>query len=462
MHGSTALVGELLAYADSTSCAWTSAFDLSQLSIPPGILSDEQLRMVDASHRQVVAVFDRPLVFDSRVDRTHREQGYLFPYKVSTLARQRTFDLRRTETLDWLMTALNEDFPNALFLPGIDPADPDSEMRYVKNAASPEKRQQIVDTVPGPIHHGLRGIGEEMRGLHDLLQYLLMDALGGTPMTDLISAYVLDRGADCIIYPSARVDCGVTYHDGDVDSWWGWNVVDLDTATSAYSGHLALVSCPAAKYMGTQMTVFVDPVDGQDPYPEKVAALRGWAAEGLAHHTTSMLHARRWITNFASDGGTRFPALEVERTARKGRLDRYPRKPRSYDSALSLRIDLINQDVRLESAVLREAGHPLVEPRRLGDYVAMLCRDYAFLGSAPVPTVYCGSWFLLQSRELTSFTLLCPCCGIHAHFDRELDFVRMAWCQRCRYGAVLGEDPQQAGARAFEAVDEGLTMLENQ
>ena len=250
-----------------------------------------------------------------------------------------------------------------------------------------------------------------------------------------------------------------SYRDGEVDSWWGWNVVDLEDAASVYSGHLAMVSCPTAKYSGTQMTVFLDPLDPQDPYPSTVAAFRGWAAEGLGHHTTSVIHARRWITKFESDKEVRFPALEVERTTRKGRLRMYPRRPRSYDSALSLRVDLINQDVRLESAVLSEAGEPLSEPRRLGDYLAMLCRASPFLDSTAVPTVYCGSWFLLQSQAVTSFTIICPCCGTHAHFDRELDFTRIAWCQSCRYGAVLGEDPLEAGARAFEAVDEGVDAL---
>ncbi len=187
------------------------------------------------------------------------------------------------------------------------------------------------------------------------------------------------------------------------------------------------------------MTVFVDPLDPQDPHPSTVAALRSWAAEGLGHHTTSALHARRWITNFESDREMRFPAIEVARTTRKGRFRRYPRKPKPYESALGLRVDLINQDVRLESAV---------------------CRHSAFLGSTAIPTVYSGSWFLLQSEAETSFTLVCPCGGTRARFDRELDFTRMAWCQSCRYGAVPGEGPLEAGARAFEAVDEGVDALQ--
>ena len=209
MHGMSSLVGELLTYADGSACAWTSAFDLSQVSSQPGMLTDEQRRAVDATHGHVIAVFDRPLVFDSRLDRTAHEQGYLFPYQVGTMTRERAFDLRRAETLDWLMNALNEDFPNVLFLPDIDPADPDSDIFYVKNAATPDKRQQLVDTVPHPVYRGLRGIGEELRGLGDLLRFLLTDSLGGTPLLDFISTYIVDCGADCIIYPSARVDCGV-------------------------------------------------------------------------------------------------------------------------------------------------------------------------------------------------------------------------------------------------------------
>jgi hypothetical protein len=332
-------------------------------------------------------------------------------------------------------------------------------MSYVENVASLEKRQELIDKCPLPMHKGLRGIGEELRGLGDLLPYLLVDALGGTPMTDLISTYVLDCGADCIIYPSARVDCGVTYRDAGVDTWWGWNLVDLSEATSAYSGHVALVPCPAAKYCKVHMTVIVDPLYAGESFPSTVKALRGWAAEGLVQHTTSTLHARRWMTYFRESHNVEFPELEVERTERKGRLGRYPRKPMKYSSALSLRVDLINQEIRLESAVLSEAGEPVDEPRCLGDYLAMLCKDAALFGSARVPTVYSGSWFLLQSRTQTSFTLLCPCCGTQAQFDGEIDLARMAWCQSCRYGAYDDQDPLDAGADVLKAVDEGLAML---
>jgi hypothetical protein len=77
----------------------------------------------------------------------------------------------------------------------------------------------------------------------------------------------------------------------------------------------------------------------------------------------------------------------------------------------------------------------------------------------PVRTVYSGGWFLLQSPDPMTFILMCPVCGTSERFERELDFARMAHCRSCRYGWILGEEPFDAGARAFEAVDFGLDRL---
>jgi hypothetical protein len=82
-----------------------------------------------------------------------------------------------------------------------------------------------------------------------------------------------------------------------------------------------------------------------------------------------------------------------------------------------------------------------------------------YRNEVPVRTVYSGGWFLLQSPELSTFVLMCPVCGTNERFERELDFVRMAHCRSCGYGRIMGEDPMNAGARAFEAVDDGLDLL---
>ena len=61
-----------------------------------------------AAQGNVIAVFDRPLRARQGADATLRERGYLFPYQVETMERVRAFDLRRRETLDWLISALND------------------------------------------------------------------------------------------------------------------------------------------------------------------------------------------------------------------------------------------------------------------------------------------------------------------------------------------------------------------
>jgi hypothetical protein len=113
--GTSALVGELLAYAHDWTPDWTSVFDLQ--AAPAGmfdqLLDAEQKELVAAAGGNVIAVFDRPLRAGEGA--TQRERGYLFPYQVETTERARAFDMRRPETIDWLISALNDDFRTRLF-----------------------------------------------------------------------------------------------------------------------------------------------------------------------------------------------------------------------------------------------------------------------------------------------------------------------------------------------------------
>jgi hypothetical protein len=64
-----------------------------------------------------------------------------------------------------------------------------------------------------------------INGLGGLLSYLVFDGLGGSPITDMIAAAALNYGADCIVYPSARVDCGFPTLAqspllGGAGTWW--------------------------------------------------------------------------------------------------------------------------------------------------------------------------------------------------------------------------------------------------
>lgn len=453
LYGHSPLVGELLIYSHNTSSNWTSAFDLSLVDLPPGILNSEEQEAVDAVNGQMIAVFERPLAADLKFNSTN-----LFPYQVSTLNRQRAFDLRRAEALDWLIQTLNEDFPNALFM-DIDPHDTEAEMMYIETVNSLEQRQKLIDQLPLPLSKGLHGINTPLGGLADMLSYLLTETLGGSPMLDIISALALRSGADCIVFPSARVDCGVAYCGGEIESWWGWNLVDLAGATSSYTDRVVLVACPEAKYTRSEMTVVVDSLDPKEPYPVRVSDMRLWAAEGLSQHTMDILHTRRWIEHLNGHHDIGIPILEVERTFRKGRFSQYQRKPKRFRDLSALRSALVNQEIRLESRVLVIDGNTIEHPGPLGDFLAQLCAQGAFLNSESRSTVYCGSWFLLQSPTITSYILLCPCCGARQRIEGTIDFQRIACCSSCRYGHIAGQPSDEAGAQALEAIDIGMGML---
>jgi hypothetical protein len=460
--GTSALVGELLAYAHDWLPDWTSVFDLR--AAPAGtfdeVLDAEQKELIAAAERNVIAVFDRPLRVREGAERTLRERGYLFPYRVETMTRHRAFDLRRPATVDWLIGALNDDFPNAAF-PLITDDGPDQDMTwFMPDVRTPADRDRVLADLQLPVSRGLSGVGQELDGLGDLLAYLLNDALGGTAVTDMIATCALDAGADCIIYPSARVDCGVSFSSNEPDTWWGWNLVDLSDSTSRYTGCLMWIGRPERLYGWPDFSLILNQIDESKPANAAVASdLHGWAVDGLTQNTRTAVHTRRWLRALQRSAMNVEIALDVERTARRGRHSARARIPKRYKGLSYLRAELACQNINLTSHVLG------INERRqdglsVGELLAHLCSNMAFYrNEAPVPTVYSGSWFLLQAPELTTFILMCPVCGTSERFERELDFARMAHCRSCGYGRILGEDPMNAGARAFEAVDDGLDRL---
>jgi hypothetical protein len=312
-----------------------------------------------------------------------------------------------------------------------------------------------------PVSRGLRGLGQALDGIGDLLVYLLNPSLGGTQITDLIATCALDAGADAIIYPSARVDCGVAYASDEPDEWWGWNLVDLSGASSQYSDCLMWIACPERLYGWPDFSLLLDERDeGQSSTATAVASdLNGWVVDGLTQNTRSIIHTRRWLRALARSAMNAEIPLDVERTDRRGRHGERPRRPKRYENIAMLRAELACQDVGLWCEVLAIDE----QPRRgltVGEFLAQLCSATACYGSnVPVPTVYSDGWFLLQSPEPTTFILLCPVCGTTERFERELDFDRMAWCRACGYGHVMGAERGSAGAQAFAAVDAGLDLL---
>jgi hypothetical protein len=98
--GTSALVGELLAYAHDRTPDWTSVFDLQ--AAPAGVfdqvLDAGQKELVAATRGNVIAVFDRPLRAREGADATPRERGYLFPYHVESRTTSRPWNVHGRST----------------------------------------------------------------------------------------------------------------------------------------------------------------------------------------------------------------------------------------------------------------------------------------------------------------------------------------------------------------------------
>jgi hypothetical protein len=112
-HSFQTLAMELLAYSDRQIDDLVEVFDLNDPSLED--LRDtipQELRETANSLRwQALLVRSKPLV----VEGEKAPQQFVIPYQVAKLERNRVFDLRRRETLHWLIKALNEDFPNTVF-----------------------------------------------------------------------------------------------------------------------------------------------------------------------------------------------------------------------------------------------------------------------------------------------------------------------------------------------------------
>lgn len=75
------------------------------------------------------------------------------------------------------------------------------------------------------------------RRFEEILPELLALALGGsTPENrrlQAIGSYLRARGAQALVYPSARSDVAVRYRDGELAAWHGWNLVLYGTSPAS-------------------------------------------------------------------------------------------------------------------------------------------------------------------------------------------------------------------------------------
>ena len=72
--------------------------------------------------------------------------------------------------------------------------------------------------------------GGNIRSFLQMLPTLMSYPLGGNMITSAIGAWMRNKGANAMIFPSARCDVAVTIKDGSLADWFGWNLVDYRAA----------------------------------------------------------------------------------------------------------------------------------------------------------------------------------------------------------------------------------------
>ena len=114
----------------------------------------------------------------------------------------------------------------------------------------------------------------------DLLPTLLTQALGGgRGVTDIAGRWLRQIGADGLIFPSARADVSVTYSNGILNSWYGWNLVDYRSAPPPKIAAIIDLSTTWDKHPTTLKSDFLEGASGTKTTPVEFSHVKISATE---------------------------------------------------------------------------------------------------------------------------------------------------------------------------------------
>jgi hypothetical protein len=74
--------------------------------------------------------------------------------------------------------------------------------------------------------------GGTVRDFYDFIPSLMHPRLGGSDVTHAIGSWMRNAGVHALIFPSARSNASVTFSEGKLVDWHGWNLLDYRTAKS--------------------------------------------------------------------------------------------------------------------------------------------------------------------------------------------------------------------------------------
>jgi len=359
----------------------------------------------------------------------------LIPYQLKTLERAQVFDLRTRRATDWLFQALNEDWPNAIFLTAKDKGQVDYELVDKLTGGQPritaieaaemsrkEKKQIMRKVRSGPdqdaprVTAGLDGTHSPLKAYADLFAYLLTPESGGTVFLTILARHISAAGTDALVFPSAREDCGV-----DVSGAFGFNVVDyagLDAIAPSYH----IVEEPGFFARRWRPTYFsADP-----PGPHRCQFLRpnAWQWRARKQRAIAIGRHKWWVLKHYLDGA--FPDFEIPRLlageSGAGALEFFAVSKllcSLYDGTLSL------QDNAWGFHWMAAFGSPVM---RVGEWLAEFASRQPLFGREPAPLAFDGVRALVPQGSAD--VAVCVCCG-HA----ETDAARRAMpiCQACGF-----------------------------
>ena len=100
----------------------------------------------------------------------------------------------------------------------------------------------------------------------DLLPTLLAQGLGdGSGVTQIAGSWLRQLGADALIFPSARADVSVSFANGKLESWYGWNLVDYRGAPAPIINSFVNLSPEWDKHPTTlKHDIMGDPREGME------------------------------------------------------------------------------------------------------------------------------------------------------------------------------------------------------
>jgi hypothetical protein len=127
---------------------------------------------------------------------------------------------------------------------------------------------------------------------HQLLPALLAQSLGGNIVTDAIGSYLRLLGVNGLVFPSARRDSFVSYSDGHVADFIGWNFVD-------YRG--AALSQACVFHDMSPGWAYEVPAASTLEIIETGPHARSWRLNGMSEHTTLVLQGK--FSAFMGDYG---------------------------------------------------------------------------------------------------------------------------------------------------------------